>query len=317
MPHRSPNTVVWLAVAAALSTSLIAASPAVSHLFELSDFSGTVPFSGGRLSIDPSHEEIYVISSNTVRVFNGSGMEIYQFAPLPDTGLVRDLAVEESGSILMLTHLMTPGEPPAISVTRCDYRGDALHPLVLSGLSGAYAEIVPDRMQLRDGELYLASRGQRLVAVVDAESGTFLRGYDLADLIELTEAQRDTVEISGFAVDPAGNLLLTLPTMFRAFVISADGTVASFGKPGSTPGSFSVVGGIAGDGRGHFFVSDRGRSVISVFDAQFRFVTEFGSQADGRDHLVRPDDLAVDPAGRLYVTQMGARGVSAYSMSFR
>lgn len=87
------------------------------------------------------------------------------------------------------------------------------------------------------------------------------------------------------------------------------------GHAGSAPGGFGVVAGIVGDENGNVIVADKGRGVVMVFDANLEFVTEFGSGGDGRGSLVRPTDLTLGPAGKIYVTQARDRGVAVLKAS--
>ena len=68
-----------IAALAAFSHVALAEDLAVRHLYTLSDFSGAVPYNGGRLVADPPTGEIYVVASNEVRVFNDAGMQVYRF----------------------------------------------------------------------------------------------------------------------------------------------------------------------------------------------------------------------------------------------
>jgi hypothetical protein len=288
----------------------------VRGLYTLSDFTGAVPYRGGRLVAGSHGDEIFVLASNQVRIFNRTGMETYRFRHGPESGLVRDLAIDDSGDILVLSHDPTRTGPTPFRLTRCDYRGIAKAPVEVHGLPEAFAAIRPDRIFHRDARLHLASRNQKLAVEVDARTGEFQRGFDLAELLLIPEEERAGKSIVGYDLDQAGNLLITIPSLFRAYVISPEGEVASFGQPGSTPGSFGVIAGIATDGRGHYFVADRGRSVVMIFDDRFEFLSEFGGRGESQDNLVRPSGLAVDGSGRLFITQLRNRGVAAFSLSF-
>ncbi|HMN03034.1 MAG TPA: hypothetical protein PKC17_09745, partial [Geobacter anodireducens] len=96
---------------------------------------------------------------------------------------------------------------------------------------------------------------------------------------------------------------------------AADGKVDSFGKRGSAPGKFGVPAGIAADGLGNYYISDKLRCAILVFDRQFKFIHEFGGRGDAPGSLVGPDDLAIDAEGKLYVGQLGKRGVSVFKVT--
>ncbi len=152
-------------------------------------------------------------------------------------------------------------------------------------------------------------------AVVTDRNGVFRKGYDLANILEIPEADRPNTEIFGFSLDADGNMLFTVPVLFKAYVVSPEGKVTgSFGKAGSAPGMFGVVSGIAKDDQGNYLVVERLRSVVMVFDKEFRFLQEFGYRGDKPGNLIRPSELAVGNAGKLYVTQVRNRGVSVFSI---
>ena len=91
--------------------------------------------------------------------------------------------------------------------------------------------------------------------------------------------------------------------------------MASFGRPGSAPGRFGILAGIATDSRGNLLVADKLKCVVMVFDKDFNFVTEFGFRGPRPENLILPDDVAVDRTGRLYVTQWRSRGVSVFALA--
>ena len=85
--------------------------------------------------------------------------------------------------------------------------------------------------------------------------------------------------------------------LFKAFQLSPDKKLASFGRSGSAPGRFGVVAGIVTDSRGNVLVADKLKSVVMVFDKNFDFLTEFGYRGSRPENLVVPDDLADRRAG--------------------
>ena len=60
---------------------------------------------------------------------------------------------------------------------------------------------------------------------------------------------------------------------------------------------------------------ERLRSVVMVFDKEFRFLKEFGYRGDKPGNLIRPNEVAVGNAGKIYVTQVRNRGVSVFSVT--
>jgi hypothetical protein len=170
-------------------------------------------------------------------------------------------------------------------------------------------------MFYRDGNfLFFNSLG--LKVVVTDRNGVFRKGYNLADILEIPERDRPNTEIFGFNLDHEGNMLFTVAVLFKAFVVSPDGKVtASFGKAGSAPGLFGIVSGIAKDDRGNYLVVERLRSVVMVFNREFRFLKEFGYQGKRPGNLVMPSQVEVGNSGKVFVNQVMKRGVSVFNVT--
>jgi len=300
----------------AATLSVLFSAPAESQpvragfIYTLSSFTGAIPYNHSRVTADRERNEIYVLYQNTVRVFNDSGMEIYQFGDNLDLGHIVDVAVDEEGDILLLAY-----KESRFGIIRCNFRGEPKSRIELRNLPSGFSDFSPNRMVYQQGNLYLASL-MGLKAVVADREGNFKKGYDLFSLLELEEKDRGNVEMGGFSVDREGRVLTTIPVLFSAYVLSQDGKVNSFGKPGSAPGRFNVVGGIARDSKGNYLVVDKLKAAVLVFDKSFNFVTQFGSLGYKPGNLIFPDDIAIDNGGRVYVTQMGKKGVSVYKLTY-
>jgi len=117
--------------------------------------------------------------------------------------------------------------------------------------------------------------------------------------------------MNGFWVDAQGRFVFTMPYAFTAFVMSPSGELTQFGSRGSAPGKFNVVGAVATDEQGNLFILDRLRSVVLVFDPNFKFVYEFGYRGEGPTSLIAPYDLAVGN-GKVFVSQARDRGVKVF-----
>ncbi len=282
-----------------------------SFLFKLSDFDGPVAFKSAQIEVDKQREEIYVADTRQgeIRIFNSNGMEVYRFGDDGSFGSMIDIAVTKKGEILVLGR---KGNQAAI--IRCDFKGRPLNTLSLKNLPSEYAAILPDQMMYWDGQLYLLDTIRLLLVVTDTD-GFFRKAYDIAQLIGIDEKKRANTEIGGFSVDPYGNILFTIPVMFSAFKLSPAGEIQSFGSPGSAPGRFGIVGGIVADAQGYTYVADRLKSVVLIFDGQFNFQTEFGYRGRKPHNLISPGDLKLDSEGRLYIAQMGNRGVSVFKIT--
>lgn len=279
----------------------------VNRLYDLSDFSGAIPYSDVSVYADRARDEVYTTTGRTVRVFNASGMEIYRFGDDWDLGMVYGLAVNPDGNILMLAHRLQSTQERGWQIVRCDYRGVPLGRLDID-LPDTLADFWPDRMAHGDGKLYLVST-TGLEAVVLDVYGRYLRHWNLAEMLGIEDPA--TQNISGVAADQAGNLLLTIPVLFKAYVVASGGSVSFFGTPGSAPGLFGIASGIAADDHGNVFVADRLRNVVMIFGPDHRFIREFGLES-GTLSLHRPTELTTGNNGRLYVTQARNQGVAVF-----
>lgn len=310
-------------VLSALTISSVAAGPGqvtagvkASYLYNLSNFTGNIPYSAARVAIDKERNEVSVLYQNSVRVFNQNGMEVYRFGDDLDVGLMVDLTVDRDGNLLVLTYGVAGSEREGrFEIVRCNFRGELTGTLRLKDLPPAFSEFSPSRMVYRGEHLFLVDLIRLKVVVADA-NGVFKKGYELIPLLGLKGRDSSNTELGGFTVEDDGSILFTIPVLFTAYRLYQDGTVAYFGKPGSAPGRFNIVGGIALDGKGNYLVVDRLKCTVQVFDSKHNFLTQFGFRGFKPGNLIAPDDIAVDRDGRVYVTQNGRRGVSVYRMSY-
>jgi hypothetical protein len=117
-------------------------------------------------------------------------------------------------------------------------------------------------------------------------------------------------------VTPKGEILFTVPSLFKAYSLAPDGRFRGFGQRGNGPGRFNVVAGIARDEAGRYYVSDMLKCAVLVFDEEMRFLTEFGYRGARPENMVAPVDvLALD--GLVYVSQYAQRGVNVFEVKAR
>ncbi len=282
-----------------------------SYLFNLSDFDGTIPYSGARTFTDDPRSETYVVATGGVDIYNGSGMQVYHFDYDRELGGVFDAAVDETGDILLLTY-----RDKAYRIVHCNYRGEPVSSVDISHLPADFEGFVPNRMAYHNGLIYLANQAEMRTIVIDTE-GNFARGYDFAVMLNLSDQERADAGIGGFTVDNRGNMLFTIGTFGRAYRCSFDGTIREFGKRGSGPGKFGVPYGIAADKDGNLLVTDKLRCVVLIFDKDLNFIKEFGVRGLRPGNLIVPNEISVDAvAGRVYVSQMRRRGVNIYQLTY-
>jgi sugar lactone lactonase YvrE len=302
---------IFLAVFLGLSSANISGASenvSASYLYTLSNFTGILPVSWVDISIDESRDEVYVIPGQSIKIFNDRGMEVYSFNEGGEIGSVSDVAADDEGNIIIISSEQK-------EIIRCNYRGERVSRIELKNLPPEFSGFFPNRVFFRKGSFYFASLSSKQVVVADRE-GLFKDGYDIAALIELDEMDRTDADIVGFSVDREGNILFTMPVMAKAYVLSPDRQVRSFGQRGSRAGKFGVPGGIASDASGRFIlVADTLRCVVMIFNRDFVIQTEFGFRGLQPGNLVGPMQLAVDSKNRLYVTQLRNRGVSVYQIT--
>lgn len=280
----------------------------VKPLYTLSNFSGHIPYNIVRLAVDQGSGEVFVLDlgGDDIRIFNRNGMEIYRTEPYGYLGHPVDLAVKDGGTIDLLVK-----DNGHYTIHRCNYRGEPVSEMLLTGIPEDFSDMMPDRILWNDGLMYLADFEQLKVTVFN-DSGRYVRGYQIHDILDLEEKQANESSMFGFTVDREGNLLFTIPTLFSVYRVSPGGEVNRFGEAGSSPGKFSIVSGIAVGYEGYIYMTDRNRSVVMIYSPELKFLYEFGHRGFGPGNLIVPGDLVLDRNGRLYVTQMRKRGIQVY-----
>lgn len=308
------STLFFLCIFFRLPVPATGAETTVHYQYGLANFSGIFQAQLVKLAPAPLYNEMYVFDAREkdIRIFNEHGMEIFYIGEDRDFHNVRDLAVDENGDIYILRNAINQTD---ISVL--NFRGEPAREFTLHDLPPAFRGFSPSSIVYRDGRIYLADHDDLLVVIADMK-GRYLKGYTLPRLVHPfldSKTDRESLSIFGFDVDPNGNMLFTIPVMFSVFRLSEDGEIERWGRSGSSPGQFGVVAGVTADERGFYYVSDRLRCVVLIFDESFNFVTEFGYRGYGPGNLIVPDDLAVDANGDIYVSQAGNRGVSVFRVN--
>ncbi len=288
----------------------LAGSPPPSFQYRLASSTGVIPFSGASLSYDRSHDELYVLAGGQVQVFNEAGMEVYAFGASTDLGAVASVGVLEEGDIVALSFL-----EKGPTLVRCNFRGERIGTIELRGVPREHAGFVPNAMRYANGKIYLANLGQMTFLIVDV-AGNFVAYHDVLPQLEGEEGkqlERQDLGIRGFNVDGKGRILFTIQPLFRAYVLTVAGQLRSWGVKGSAPGKFNVVGSIASDDQGNYYVADILKSAVIVFDRDFRFVREFGYRGPRPQDIVSPADIEAG-GENIYVSQRGRRGVSVFKI---
>lgn len=305
--QRRSTVGVLVVCALVLCANPLVAQVSAKYLYGLSSFVGPLRYDGVRVNVDQQRDEVYVVYQNVVRVFNASGMEVYNFGDDLDLGGILDASADANGDIVLLSYKQRT------RVTRCDFRGVPIGPIEITNLPAGVV-FRANRLVVQHGRFYFADLAASSLTVTDP-GGKCLQHVEFSRLIGAAEVQRAGAEMLGFTVDRDGTVFFTMPTLFKVYKYSPDGKLSAFGIPGSSAGRFGIIAGIAIDSRGDVFVSDKLRSVVMAFDKDFRFLIEFGYRGAGPENLIVPDNLAVDRQDRLYVSQGRRRGVSVFALA--
>jgi len=308
MAHPIEALLVALSLAATPAKPAPRAAPAPAaepqFLFDIATSAGAAESTWATLAYDRTHDELFVVSGGLVRVFNAAAMESYTFGGDGDLGSAERVALLESGEILVIIN-----QDGRRAVIRCDFRGERIGPLQLQAVPETFVGFSPDRILVQGEKLYLVQTALMRVLVTDLQ-GYVERGYDLARLVRQKDPEIK-IGMNGFWADTQGNMVFTMPYAFSAFVLSPSGGLQKFGTRGSSPGKFNIVGSVASDEQGNLFVLDRLRSVVMIFDANLKFVVEFGYRGEGQSNLIAPYDVAVGN-GKVFVSQARNRGVKVF-----
>ncbi len=125
---------------------------------------------------------------------------------------------------------------------------------------------------------------------------------------------------AGIAFAPDGSRYLVDHKSNRVFHQDAAGNlIDSWGGGGNEPGRFNDPWGIAVDSAGNVYVADTFNHRIQKFDAHGQFLTTWGrpgatnEPGNGADtQFFGPRDIAIDPQGRLLVTDTGNKRVQVF-----
>jgi len=139
----------------------------------------------------------------------------------------------------------------------------------------------------------------------DASIGGVEQAYDLT--VGGPPFHRPTKAV----VSPSGELFVSdgyRNSRIHRFSEQRD-AVYSWGGPGAGPGCFVIPHSVQVDASGNVFVCDRENDRIQVFSRSGEFLSSW-------ENVQRPTDIAFDPSGRAYVTELprGPRDIKSWRL---
>ncbi len=321
--------ITHISVTAIIFMIMLVAVPAtgveIKFQYRLANFDGIVPSLWARLAFDKKTTELYTLDRHDreVRIFNEAAMQVFSIGDDIELAGANDIAIGEEGNIYVVY-----GNSPRHTILKLNYKGEEIDRAGLFDVPDEFIPFRPDHVEYLDGQLYLAD-SNNLSIIIAETNGHFIKGYSLPAILKHNAEKFDAdpdddlfkddrqipASLGGFCVDQQGTMFFTVPVMFAAFKLTTDGNLKSFGQPGSAAGKFGVVGGIGTDGSGNLYIADRLRSVVLIFNQDFKFLTEFGYRGSRPGSLIVPNDVVVDDVRRIvYVSQAANRGVSVYRL---
>jgi len=168
--------------------------------------------------------------------------------------------------------------------------------LIKNGTHAHFGRIIG--LAIDDGDRLFVSDGQLQRVLV------FNPQHEIAGAIS-----EGLVSPSGLAIDAENRFLYISDIgLDQVLVYDADNLrlLRKIGTAGhkhelTTPGDFSMPGGLAVDKEGNLYVADTMNNRVEIFDADGNFLSTFGKNGDGPGYFARPKGIAVDGDGHIWV----------------
>ncbi len=245
--------------------------------------------------------EVFVCDSRKQRIviFDHQGLFLYQ---IPGGEIFRapvDLAIDPQGYLLVLA--LHQGES---ALLRLDFDGKPLGVVALSGLP----EVAPPRLV----SIALDPSGERLYLLDEANQRLWIAGpegavtgaVDLAAVADLSDRQAREFRLGH--VDVYGDtVLVAMPNLGSVRLFDLEGR--SRGRVGikgtaACQTAFPVAAALGADG--NVVILDWQRMLFTIWDPRSnRCLGETSGIGNAPGYVYQPSDLALDAAGRIYVSQ--------------
>jgi len=172
-----------------------------------------------------------------------------------------------------------------------------------------------------DGSVYVADTNDNLIRHFSAD-GQLINSWGGYGDSSVTTAKLGTFNQPwGVAVSPDGKWVYVTDTWnHRIQKFGADGTpVTSWGHGvyGDTSDPFGLWGprGIAVDSKGRVYITDTGNKRVVVYDADGKFITQFGEIGLDPGQFDEPVGLALDSQGNIYVADTWNQRIQVFAPS--
>jgi hypothetical protein len=245
--------------------------------------------------------EIFIcdLRNNRIVIFDHQGLFLYM---IPGGEVFRtpiDIAVDPQGYILLLAR-----NELAVRLLLLDFDGKFIEFVDLSGLPASVREprIISVAMSPDGGQFYLLDEANLHVWITT-------RKGEVVGMINLTLEmdEGDLLEQILSHVDVYGDtVMVPIPTLGTVYLYDLDGKSKGWvGIRGTAPCQtmFPVAAALADDGRA--VIADLQRMLIMIWDtSNNKCLGEYSGIGSRPGFVYQPHDLALDGAGRVYVSQI-------------
>ena len=253
------------------------------------------------VTADPVTGEVFVCDSRRSRIliFDSEGLYRYQIRGGEVFSAPRDVAVDKDGYLFVLAHHVD-----GRSLIQLDFDGMFMREIEFSEvpvIEGARSNLTSVAVSPSGDRLYLVDSNRLEVWITDRE-GVIERVIKLATA-PLEEARQDMIV---GRVDVYGDkMLLGMPSEARVRVYDVDGNLlTSVGQRGSAPCHLARPVAGALDVDGNVLVVDSQRMAVAGFKHEDNTCAGDHFRAgSGPGSLYYPTDIALDPMGKLYLSQ--------------
>jgi DNA-binding beta-propeller fold protein YncE len=162
--------------------------------------------------------------------------------------------------------------------------------------------------------------------VVDDDDRVFVSDGKLGKVLvfnskhQVQDQIKGLVDPVGLALDKENRLLYVVDTQQDQVLVYDADTLKPLRKIGTsgkkhtltTPGDFALPSDIALDKDGNVYVTDTLNWRVEIFDAEGKFISQFGKHCDAIGCFERPKGIAVDGDGHIWVVDTSLNLVQAY-----
>ena len=94
--------------------------------------------------------------------------------------------------------------------------------------------------------------------------------------------------------------------------------VMNIGAVGTGEGQFKYVEDFAFSKEGHLLATDAAHAYVQAFDkTSGKFLARFGGKGEKDEHLDKPEGIAVDPEGNIFIADYNTGFVKKYDKSYK